>query len=582
MKKIISSALVVVMMLTVMLSSFTVSAAGTTISFGKQTAKDVCEFFADNMLKVGTPHAPDSYEAGQRRVEISNLLIPYLETDTGINNLVKMLNGEVTMPADLQRVFDSTENLDANKDSLIFLLKLLVCTTPEARVSAFASFKADEEVSLTESTKASLERIYEMFVPEAARTILAVNKDTVNSNTATAHNITAASLLNLAKPFAGCFMFTDDASNSANLALKENSVSAAFAQKATENLTGYTVNAADASNAEALLEMMAASVNREFTESEIYDIKLVLKAVGLYEEPTSNRRGGGGGGAANVAKPTAKPTAEPSAEPTVAPTIIPEPQVIPTPEPADSEHVSADIENHWGKNYIASLAKRKIFRGYEDGSYGPDLGITREEVAVLIIRVLDSEHLLGTAEHVNFSDKEHISDWALDSVNLAVLKKIFTGYDNNEFGPKQVITREQMVTILMRTIEDKVLLEKLDYKDTDSISDWSREHVNMATALGIVSGDADGSFRPQDPITRAEAAKMIYNFMYVLGMLDETEVGLGVDDAATADKTAAETEENADEETVEETTEVADNDVEEQVEEEAVEETAEADIEPEE
>ena len=495
MKKFISSTLVIVMLLTMMLSGITVTAS-TSVTFGKSEAVSICSFLADNMLALGS---------ADRRTEASRILSALIESDTGIDSLIEIINsGNIALPEN-ENVRPLIENIrglsDEMKETITFALNVIKCTEPEKRTKAIDTFYTDASVELTAAESEALGRLFDVLLESTEA------KEALE----TPHSVTAGTLLNLLTPFKGCFTYTDNEVGGKELALKENSVRATFSNKFDEIFAGYTINGTEVSTAKDLLNVVADTVNTELTDDEIADLKLVLGAVDLYEEKvrSSNRRPSG----SSTQKPV-KPE-EPTDEPKDEPTYVPEAEVIPAPEEFNEEYVFDDTENHWAKAYIAKLAEIEIFKGYEDGSFKPDTGITREEMAAVIIRVLDKEANLGTAPATTFDDNDTIAEWAKDYVNLTVKKGIYTGYDDNEFKPKRVITREELVAILMRSVEGNKMLEELTYEDLEHIGEWSMDYVNRATAKGIISGYEDGTFRPRNSVTRAEAAKMIYNFMYV-------------------------------------------------------------------
>ncbi|MFD2114299.1 S-layer homology domain-containing protein [Paenibacillus yanchengensis] len=101
--------------------------------------------------------------------------------------------------------------------------------------------------------------------------------------------------------------------------------------------------------------------------------------------------------------------------------------------------------------------------------------------------------------------------WAQEAIMQAVQKGMIKGYTNLTIKPNAVVTREEFVVMLMRTlqVEKQVTTKATQFTDAKEISDWSKDAIAEAVQLGIVNGYTDGSFRPKAEISRAEMAKLI-------------------------------------------------------------------------
>ena len=101
------------------------------------------------------------------------------------------------------------------------------------------------------------------------------------------------------------------------------------------------------------------------------------------------------------------------------------------------------------------------------------------------------------------------SHWAKDSLSTAAAHRIISGYDENTFGPDNLITREQAAVIIARAAQLAEVTGWLDFTDSQAISAWAKPRVAAAVKAGFISGYPDGSFKPQGDTTRAEAAVII-------------------------------------------------------------------------
>lgn len=189
---------------------------------------------------------------------------------------------------------------------------------------------------------------------------------------------------------------------------------------------------------------------------------------------------------------------------------------IPAPPVTDAQF--ADTVNHWGRDYINAVVKKGLFIGYDDGNFYPDWGVTRQEMAVVLVRLLGIENELGSVTQTSYTDDSEIAAWAYDSVALLAAKGIYLGYDDGEFKPERVLTREEIVALAMRMYGYTTVDTTAPYSDVEQIGEWARKAVGQATSLGIISGRDDGLFAPGANVTRAEAAKILYNYMYIKGI----------------------------------------------------------------
>lgn len=102
--------------------------------------------------------------------------------------------------------------------------------------------------------------------------------------------------------------------------------------------------------------------------------------------------------------------------------------------------------------------------------------------------------------------------WAKESINFLAEKDYVSGYVTDEgyvIKPDSKITRAGYLAVLLKTKKHEVIKEKTkeftDIKDNN----WFKEMVDIASSNGILEGYPDGSFKPNNPITRAEIAALL-------------------------------------------------------------------------
>ena len=144
--------------------------------------------------------------------------------------------------------------------------------------------------------------------------------------------------------------------------------------------------------------------------------------------------------------------------------------------------------------------------GYEDGTVRPDGSITRAEVATIIFRLLDGEVRDGNLTTVNDFTDVNEGDWYNTAISTLVKLGIIDGRTATTFDPNAPITRAEFATLFARFDESGIEPDS-DFKDI--ATHWAREYIERAAALGWINGYEDGTFRPDNKITRAEAMTMI-------------------------------------------------------------------------
>ena len=174
--------------------------------------------------------------------------------------------------------------------------------------------------------------------------------------------------------------------------------------------------------------------------------------------------------------------------------------------------VFADTTGHWAAPYIGFVADRGIVKGENVGGknyFNPNRNLTRAEFAVIMARFLD----LSGGGSLPYADKASIKSWAADAVEALYKAGIMTGSEMGGkvyFYPNQPITRQEVMTVISKSLQSGYYVENHNFADLASIPAWSLPHINKLVSLGIVGGYADGTILPKNNITRAEIAKIVY------------------------------------------------------------------------
>lgn len=168
---------------------------------------------------------------------------------------------------------------------------------------------------------------------------------------------------------------------------------------------------------------------------------------------------------------------------------------------------------HWASNVIKTLAAKHIIEGTSATTFSPSKDLTRAEFVALLVRALD----LKATKQAAFSDVADKA-WYAEAVAAASEAGLVTGDDKGKFNPSAKVTREEMAVILIRAYEKKTGKKaeqagNASLKDSDSISAWAKSSVSQAVALGLLQGRDGGLFAPKASLNRAEGAQVIHSLI---------------------------------------------------------------------
>jgi hypothetical protein len=146
--------------------------------------------------------------------------------------------------------------------------------------------------------------------------------------------------------------------------------------------------------------------------------------------------------------------------------------------------------------------------GYADGSFKPEKSVSRAEIAAMLSRIGAGEQ--GAVATVSFSDMP-ADHWAFQVVALIQSTGLMKGLADDTFMPNVELTRAEMAVIISRWLK---LTNEGDGAASDIQGHWAERSIRLVIQAGMMSGIPDGSFKPDQALTRAEAVAI---FNRVLG-----------------------------------------------------------------
>jgi hypothetical protein len=226
--------------------------------------------------------------------------------------------------------------------------------------------------------------------------------------------------------------------------------------------------------------------------------------------------GGGGGSNSNINKPATDPKAEKySAESTQ--------ETGKTDDINIQAKTFSDITGHWASKSIESLAQKNIIQGYAHNLFKPEAKISRLEFALLVGRILGLTQP-DQQQTLPFNDSNKVPEWARDALPAVAAQGIVKGDEAGNFRPGNSITRAEIAAILVRALDlavPDVTAGKVALKDYAAVN-WASGAVLTAYQSGLIGGYPDGTFKPANLATRAEASVMILRALNYLEARQQT------------------------------------------------------------
>ncbi len=171
----------------------------------------------------------------------------------------------------------------------------------------------------------------------------------------------------------------------------------------------------------------------------------------------------------------------------------------------------------WFYNEVAFAVTNELFNGTSETTFEPDTAMTRAMFVTVLYRLEGKPAV--TAENA-FTDVED-GKWYTNAVIWASANGIVEGYDDGNFGTNDKVTREQMAKMLYSYAEYKgydvtAAADLAIYGDTDEISDWALTAMTWANAEGYITGRTETTLVPLGNATRAEVATIFMRFVMSL------------------------------------------------------------------
>jgi hypothetical protein len=163
-------------------------------------------------------------------------------------------------------------------------------------------------------------------------------------------------------------------------------------------------------------------------------------------------------------------------------------------------------DTHWAYQYVAYLYCRGIVGGYSDGTFRPENPNTRAQFTKMV--VLGHGWTLYDPYFPSFSDVAPGNEF-YRYIETARLRGIIGGYDDGTFRPNNSVTRAQATKMLVLAHGWPLVFPEYPSFSDVPHTHWAYGYVEAAVRRGIVSGRSNGTFGPEEVISRAQLCKML-------------------------------------------------------------------------
>ncbi len=185
------------------------------------------------------------------------------------------------------------------------------------------------------------------------------------------------------------------------------------------------------------------------------------------------------------------------------------------------ESLFSDVaREHWAYESIAVLTEKGVLSGMGDGTFSPDETITREQLA----KIISAAFSVTQKGEMPFEDVRQ-SAWYAPFVESVYAAGIVKGVSEAEFGVGKSVTRQDFMLMLYRILQSRDVImnpQEPTFYDTADIADYAREAIGALAEIGAVKGTNERKVEPRRAVSRAEAAKLIYDAV----LLTEQRMGV--------------------------------------------------------
>ncbi|GIP27140.1 hypothetical protein J23TS9_22700 [Paenibacillus sp. J23TS9] len=172
-----------------------------------------------------------------------------------------------------------------------------------------------------------------------------------------------------------------------------------------------------------------------------------------------------------------------------------------------------DVQGSWAEEFITKLAAKHVIQGMTEEQFGPGKNVTRADFVTLAMRAASAELTSVSQEFKDVPAEAYYAAAVAQAAKLGIIQ----GSDG-KFRPQDTISREEAAVIMMKVSDvlngkERTGSVSTGFTDMNQVASWAKEAVERANKLGLMNGKGNHRFDPKGKVTRAEIAKMMYSLI---------------------------------------------------------------------
>ena len=172
---------------------------------------------------------------------------------------------------------------------------------------------------------------------------------------------------------------------------------------------------------------------------------------------------------------------------------------------------TGDSVNKTAYNSIYWAVGQGIINGFSDGTFGPDESCTRAQFVVMVWRLSGKPEPASTSSAGRFSDVNGLSGGMLKAISWAVEKGIISGFNDGTFRPDDTVTRRQSAVMLWRMAGKPAATATTSFSDISS-GETTYPAIQWGASVGLIKGFSDGTFGPEQNCLRQQIVIFLYRY----------------------------------------------------------------------
>ncbi len=170
-----------------------------------------------------------------------------------------------------------------------------------------------------------------------------------------------------------------------------------------------------------------------------------------------------------------------------------------------------DVKDHWAESYISEVLNQQIMPPRNKNLFLPDHKATRFETTETVVKAFDFKLQKGQEKDFIDIDREGNNE-AIKIIDIASSNGVINGYPDGSFQLGNSVSRVEALKILLEASGLDIKGGEMNFKDTKK-GQWYEPYIAYAQMNNIINGYPDGSFGPNNKVSRAEVAKMVVEIM---------------------------------------------------------------------